>query len=103
MLLCQEVTSDMGTARRPKPKRLAEKLLKIRLALNLSQNELIKRLAFEKELVQGTISTYELGKREPSLPLLLRYARLAGVCVDALIDDELDLPAKLPGKLKHTK
>jgi transcriptional regulator with XRE-family HTH domain len=101
-LLCREGTSDMGTARRPKPKRLAEKLLQIRLALNLSQNDLIKRLDFEKELVQGTISTYELGKREPSLPLLLRYARLAGVCVDMLIDDELDLPTKLPSKHHRT-
>jgi transcriptional regulator with XRE-family HTH domain len=91
----------MGTVRRPKPKRLAEKLLEIRLAFGLSQNELIGRLGFEKELVQGTISTYELGKREPSLPLLLKYARLAGVCVDVLIDDELDLPAKLPSKPKH--
>jgi transcriptional regulator with XRE-family HTH domain len=91
----------MGTARRPKPKRLAEKLLHIRLALNLSQNDLIKRLDFEKELVQGTISTYELGKREPSLPLLLRYAHLAGVCVDVLIDDALDVPAHLPTTPTH--
>src|SRR4051812_42148396 len=93
----------MGTVRRPKPRRLAEKLLQIRLTLNLSQNELIRRLDFEKELVQGTISTYELGKREPSLPLLLRYARVAGVCVDVLIDDELELPVKLPTKPKHRK
>jgi transcriptional regulator with XRE-family HTH domain len=91
----------MGTVRRPKPRRLAEKLLQIRLTLGLSQNELIRRLNFEKELVQGTISTYELGKREPSLPLLLRYARLAGVCVDMLIDDELELPAKLPSRARH--
>ena len=91
----------MGTARRPKPKRLAQKLKQIRVALNLSQNELIKRLGFEMELVQGTISTYELGKREPSLPLLLKYAQIAGICVDVLIDDNLNLPAKLPSKQKH--
>lgn len=91
----------MGTARRPKPKRLAEKLKQIRIALNLSQNELVKRLDFDKELMQGTISTYELGKREPSLPLLLRYAQIAGVCVDVLIDDSLNLPSKLPSKSIH--
>ena len=91
----------MGTVRRPKPKRLAEKLLQIRLALGLSQNELIRRLDFEKELVQGTISTYELGKREPSLPLLLKYAQLANVWVDVLIDDELDLPKKIPSSKRH--
>lgn len=83
----------MGKSQRPKPKRLAEKLLAIRVSLGLSQNELIRRLNFKDlELVQGTISTYELGKREPSLPLLLAYARLAGISTDALIDDNLDLP-----------
>lgn len=86
----------MGKARRPKPKRLAEKLLQIRSNLGLSQTELIKRLDFQElELVQGTISTYELGKREPSLPLLLAYARLAEISTDVLIDDELNLPKKL--------
>lgn len=82
----------MGRAQRPRPRRLAEKLLQIRLNLGLSQTELIQRLDFDElELVQGTISTYELGKREPSLPLLLAYARLAGISTDVLIDDELDL------------
>ena len=86
----------MGKAQRPKPARLAEKLLQIRQALNLSQNELIKKLDFKEiDLVQGTISTYELGKREPSLPLLLKYARLVDVTVDVLIDDELDLPEQM--------
>ncbi len=86
----------MGKATRPKPQRLAEKLLAIRLSLGLSQNDLIKRLNFnELELVQGTVSTYELGKREPSLPLLLAYARLAGISTDILIDDNLELPKKL--------
>lgn len=83
----------MGKASRPRPKRLAEKLVAIRTSLRLSQNELIRELAFEElSLVQGTISTYEHGKREPSLPLLLKYARLAKVPVEVLIDDDLDLP-----------
>lgn len=83
----------MGKAKRPHPHRLAEKLLQIRIDRGLSQNELIRELNFEElDLVQGTISTYELGKREPSLPLLLKYARLAGVPVDVLIDDKLNLP-----------
>lgn len=94
----------MGKAQRPKPKRLAEKLLQIRLNLGLSQNELIKKLNFDDlELVQGTISTYELGKREPSLPLLLSYARLAKISTDTLIDDELDLPKKLQSSINSLK
>jgi len=50
----------------------------------------------EEDLIQGTISAYELGNREPSLLVLLNYARVAGVYVDVLVDDELDLPGKLP-------
>lgn len=86
----------MGVKARQKPARLADKLLQIREALGLSQNELIRRLGVE--LAQNRISDYELGKGEPSLPLLLSYARLAGVCLERLVDDELDLPDKLPGK-----
>jgi transcriptional regulator with XRE-family HTH domain len=85
----------MGTKPRIKPERLAEKLQQIRLALGLSQAEMWKRLGVEEMIVSKQISTYELGKREPPLPILLRYARVAGVYVDVLIDDEMDLPAKL--------
>jgi transcriptional regulator with XRE-family HTH domain len=85
----------MARGARLKPERLAEKLIRIRVTLGLSQNELIRRL--EVGLTQNRISEYETGKGEPPLPILLRYARLAGVCVERLIDDELDLPDKLPG------
>jgi|SRR5579885_885602 transcriptional regulator with XRE-family HTH domain len=91
----------MGRYARKRPKRLAEKLLTIREALGLSQNEMIKRLGLEDELTQSRISGYELGTREPSLPTLLAFARAAGVCVDVLIDDELNLSKKLPSKPKH--
>jgi hypothetical protein len=33
--------------------------------------------------------------------ILLEYARLANVYVDVLIDDNLDLPARLPSAKKH--
>jgi transcriptional regulator with XRE-family HTH domain len=80
---------------------LAGKLLAIRAALGLSQAQMVKSLDAERMIVPGQISEFETGKREPSLPVLLRYARLAGVCLDALVDDEMDLPAKLPAKPKH--
>ena len=82
----------MGRASRTKPARLAEKLLQIRTALGLSQNEMISRLGLTEELLREEISAFERGVREPPLPVLLRYARTAGVYVDVLIDDELDLP-----------
>ena len=86
----------MGQSPRPVPARLAEKLLLIRERLRLSQNELIRRLGMDDELTQARVSAYERGAREPSLTVLLRYARAANVSVEALIDDELDLPKKLP-------
>lgn len=90
----------MGRTSRRRPARLGEKLLCIRQALGLSQNQLIRRLGFE-ELVQGTVSAFESGGREPSLLVLLAYARAAGVSVETLIDDELDLPQKLLTKNKR--
>ena len=93
----------MGRAARLRSERLAEKLRAIRLALGLSQNELIRRLELEDVIYQSNISGYESGEREPPLPILLRYAEAAGICTDTLIDDRLDLPAKLPAKPKHKK
>lgn len=89
----------MARGARLKPERLAQKLVELRNALGLSQNELIREL--QLDLTQSRISEYETGKGEPSLPVLLTYARLAGVCVEVLIDDELDLPSPLPRKPKH--
>ncbi|HMS07862.1 MAG TPA: helix-turn-helix transcriptional regulator [Pyrinomonadaceae bacterium] len=81
----------MGTRSRPKPKHLARKLKQIRLSLGLSQDGLIDRLGVEEEVVRSTISAFERGVREPSYPLLLKYARIAGVSTDALIDDDAEL------------
>ena len=78
------------------PGRLPEKLLLIRNSLGLSQSELLRRLGLEDELWYTQISGYELGRSVPPPVVLLEYARLANVYVDALIDDGLDLPAKLP-------
>lgn len=86
----------MGRASREKPLRLAEKLGRIRAALELSQDGLLRRLGIEEKLTREDVSKYERGLREPSLPTLLKYARAVGVMVDMLIDDEVDLPAKLP-------
>ena len=84
----------MGNAR-PKPKRLAEKLRQIRLALGLSQTEMLKRLGLEEDMKYPRISEYETGQREPSLLTLLEYSRAAGVHMEVLADDEADLPARL--------
>jgi transcriptional regulator with XRE-family HTH domain len=91
----------MGRTSREKPARLGEKLLQIRNALGLSQNEILSRLGLTERLNRDDISKYERGVREPSLPVLLRYARVVGISTDVLIDDDLDLPAKLPARSRH--
>jgi transcriptional regulator with XRE-family HTH domain len=90
----------MRSARR-RPKRLAEKLLQIRLALGLSQNELVRTLDLDNEIGQSKISSYERGTREPRLHILLRYSHAAGVYMGILVDDELDLPVRLPSNPKR--
>lgn len=91
----------MGRQPIPRPERLAEKLVFIRDALGLSQNELIQRMGLSDFLVREEISDFERAKRIPPLPVLLEYARVGGVYMDAIVDDELDLPSKLPSSPKH--
>jgi len=91
----------MGRASRSKPARLAGKLIRIRNAFGLSQNEMIIHLGLTEKHIREEISAFERGIRQPPLSTLLAYARAAGVYVDALIDDDLDLPEKLPSTPKH--
>lgn len=80
----------MGSKGRPKPKYLGKKLRAIRTGiLAISQTEMSKKLGLKVDY--SAVSQYELGTREPPLPILLKYARLAGISTDVLIDDKLDL------------
>lgn len=90
----------MGRTRRPSPVRLPEKLLIVREHLGLSQSGMLRKLGIEDGYDRATISGYERGVREPPLPVLLEYARAANVYVEVLIDDGLDLPARLPSRKK---
>ncbi len=91
----------MGKAKRMKPEKLAGKLLKIRESLGLSQSEMVDRLGYADSFTRNYISAFELGTREPPLPVLLAYARLLRISTDVLIDDKLDLREKFPSKRKH--
>ncbi|HEV7396405.1 MAG TPA: helix-turn-helix transcriptional regulator [Pyrinomonadaceae bacterium] len=83
----------MGRSYRERPKRLGRKLALIRQRLGLTQPELIVRLGVKGEpLYPSSITLYEQGKREPPLLVLLRYARLADVTMESLVDDKLKLP-----------
>lgn len=78
----------MVSRRRPSPRKLADKLTRLRNELGLSQSEIAARLGVDN---RASISGYERGEREPPLPVLLAYARLAGVSVESLIDDKMKL------------
>ena len=82
-----------GSKRRPRPKKLAAKLLAIRNRLGLTQAGMAEKLSKIPSPPDGAmISRYERDEREPSLFALLAYARIAGVPVDVLIDDKISLP-----------
>lgn len=79
----------MGRSRRPRPKELSQKLKRIRERLGFSVAQMANALDYDHP---AHISGFEGGKREPSLPLIVRYAELVGCSTDYLIDDRLELP-----------
>ena len=76
---------------RPRPKHLAKKLLQTRRSLGISQGEMVQRLGVQDLIHYTNTSKYELDKNEPPLTILLAYARLAGIPIERIIDDELEL------------
>ena len=48
--------------------------------------------ALNLQVHYSAISNFELGTREPDLIVVLHYARLAGLPVEMLIDDQMNLP-----------
>ncbi len=75
--------------KRPRPKYLAAKLLRIRKALGISQAQLAKRL--NAGIPYNDISKYEHDKNEPPLMVLLAYSRVSNIPLPNIIDDDLDL------------
>jgi transcriptional regulator with XRE-family HTH domain len=85
----------MGQGIHEQPKRLAEKLLKIRTKLRMSQVGMAKALEGRGvKAYPGYVARYELGERVPGPLTMLAYARIARVSLEQIIDDELDLPSK---------
>jgi transcriptional regulator with XRE-family HTH domain len=90
----------MARTKRRRPV-LAEKLRQIRLAMGLSQNQMINRMGLADTLLREEVSDFERNKRIPPLEVILQYARAANITVEALIDDELELPDVLPCPVRH--
>jgi|SRR5947209_15671405 len=91
----------MGGAKRQLPRRLPSKLRLIREALGYTQEEMVRRLGLEGKVPRSYLSRFETGEREPPLEVLLKYSELARVWINALVDDGVDLPEKLPSARMH--
>jgi transcriptional regulator with XRE-family HTH domain len=51
----------------------------------------------------GHISEFENGRREPSLLFLLAVARLSNIPMEVLVDDEEELPRRLPATRRSSR
>ena len=90
-------------SKRLRPARLAEKLLLIRNELGLSQGGLVRHLGLENQIGRDYVSKFERDLLEPTLDVLLAYARAvsrtkSGEILEAIIDDDKDLPIRLPAE-----
>lgn len=93
----------MGQSPRPRPKCLATKLRQLRELLNLTQEQLAEAVGYIESPPQpGHVSEYERGRREPSLLFLLAVSRLANIRMEVLVDDNLNIPVRLPSKRERS-
>ena len=96
----------MGRQRRARPRRLAAKLKQLRTTLGLTQEQMFERLGDTgSSLWPGHIGEFETDRREPNLLVILAYGRTmsttgGGEFLETLLDDELDLPDRLPADPK---
>lgn len=78
--------------KRAMPKKLGKKMKQIREGLGMSQREIVKALNYKDTPLRASqISQYETGQREPTMMLVLAYARLANVPMECLVDDKMKL------------
>jgi transcriptional regulator with XRE-family HTH domain len=82
------------------PKRLGFKLRQIRVALGLTQEEMLHLLNLPPVITQSTLSAYERNAKLPPYFVLTRYGDVANIWIDVLVRDSLDLPGTLPSKTK---
>ena len=93
----KQKTRQSSKSKRLRPARLAEKLLLIRQQLGLSQGGLVRHLGLEDQIGRDYVSKFERDLLEPTLDVLLAYARAislrkSGEILEAIIDDDKDIP-----------
>jgi transcriptional regulator with XRE-family HTH domain len=92
----------MGKGKRVRPTHLGRKLRIVRDRLQLSQNEMLRRLQLDDQFTREELSAYERGVREPPLAVLLKYSEVARIWINVFADDRLELPAKVPSRAMHS-
>ena len=73
------------------PQKLGEKLRMIREHKGWTLDQMAKAVGRTDVGRRSRVHEWERGIRQPDLPSLLAYARLAGVSTDVLVDDEARL------------
>jgi len=93
----KQKSRQSSKSKRLRPARLAEKLLLIRQELGLSQGGMVRHLGLENQIGRDYVSKFERDLLEPTLDVLLAYARAvsrkkSGEILEAIIDDDKDIP-----------
>jgi DNA-binding XRE family transcriptional regulator len=70
------------------PRRLGEKLKRVRERVHLKPNEFAQRVGATDG---AAIQSYESDKADPPLSILYRYVELSGAPLDSFLDDDNDL------------
>lgn len=79
----------MGKRAVLKPKYLGAKLLAIRQNFGFNQTSMARML--DDDSLRVRLSEFESGRRMPNWIVLLYYARLAGIPLEFIVDDDIDL------------
>lgn len=71
-------------------KDLPKKLIAVRRKLGLTQTQMAKRIGLQ--VSPAHVEEFESGFTEPDLNILLVYSEIAGVHLEVLINDNVELP-----------
>ena len=66
---------------------LHTKLKKIRIHLDLTQDQMAEKLGLTSESRRSRISEWEGGRGEPKRDILIKYSEIANIDIKKLIDD----------------